>query len=262
MSYLFTGLNSAKRLQSSLTLRYRFYIMENSEHDVFRAVFRFNDDPTLDRLRNYVPTQAHVFPIGSDLIRDDGTIKLDIYNAFTPPPDKPWQGAILFDEDGLELMYKVANFEGNFLRAILLMWVKLSFLSALGICCATFLSFPVACLTSFTIFIAGVMAPFVSESLAQYSPPDWSSIPGDAIGAKIRLIFTWLVNSIAYGIVFLVGRFGEYRPTQSLVDGQLIPWASVLSGVFWIGAVWSGLSMLVGYIVIRNRQLAIYSGQG
>jgi len=32
--------------------------------------------------------------------------------------------------------------------------------------------------------------------------------------------------------------------------------------VFRIGIVWTGLSMLTGWLVMRKRQLAIYSGHG
>ncbi|MCZ6837561.1 MAG: ABC transporter permease subunit [Planctomycetota bacterium] len=261
-SYIFSGLSKAKQLQSSLTLRYRFFIMENSEHDVFTAVFQFNDDPASARIRNYVPTQTHVFPIGTDLIREDGTLKLDIYNAYSTTRDVPSAGALNFEDDGLDILYKVANFEGNFFRAILVMWFKLSFLSALGICCATFLSFPVACLSSFTIFLAGLLAPFVSDSLATFTIDSWGQIPAGEIGAKIRWIFTWSVHSLAYGIVYLVRGFGEYKPTRSLVAGELISWWSVFTGFLRLGVAWSCISMVIGYLVIRNRQLAIYSGNG
>lgn len=261
-SYLFTGLEEAKSMQSSMTLRYRFYIMHNDEHAIFKAIFRFNDDPTLDRIRNYVPTQSHIISIGTDLIREDGTLKLDIINTFIPSPDKPWQGALNFDPNGLELMYKVANFEGNFFRAILVMWFKLSFLSAMGIACATILSFPVACMTSFTIFIAGLLAPFVGDSLATYTPMDWDRIEPGNIGLHIQWVFTWIVNGLAQVIVFAVRGFGDYKPTQSLVEGKLIPWLDVISGFIWLGLVWSGLSVLIGYFILKNRQLAIYSGQG
>jgi hypothetical protein len=261
-TYIFSGLSEAKARQSSLTLRYRFFIMENSEHDVFRAVFQFNDDPASARIRNYVPTQTHVFPIGTDLIREDGTIKLDIYNAYVPNRDVPSGGALNFEDDGLDILYKVANFEGNFFRAILVLWFKLSFLSALGICCATFLSFPVACLTSFTIFLAGLLSPFVSESLATYTIDSWSQIPPGEIGSKIQWIFTWCIHSLAYAIVYLVRGFGEYKPTRSLVAGELISWWSVMTGFLRLGVAWSMISMVIGYLVIRNRQLAIYSGSG
>lgn len=259
-SFLFTKLQEAKNLKSSMTLRYRFYIMGNDEHEVFQAIFRFNDDPTTDRIRNYVPTQAHVLPIGTDLIREDGTLKLDIYNLYVPPPDKV--GALNFEADGLELMHKVANFEGNFFRAIMMTWVKLAFLAALGTCCATFLSFSVACMMAFTIFIAGMLGPFVADSLETYTLSEWSRIPDGNIGQHIQWIFIWTVNSLAHVIVSLLKGFGEYKPAQNLVEGKLIPWSDVLIGFMKLGIAWSGLSMLIGWLVIRSRQLAIYSGEG
>ncbi len=259
-TYVFEGLDDVRKLDSSMTLRYRFYIMGNDEHEIFQAVFRFNDDPTTDRIRNYVPTQAHVLPLGTDLIRDDGTMKLDIANTYVPPNEG--QGALNFEMDGLELLHKVANFEGNYFRAILMVWIKLAFLSALGICCATFLSFPVACLMSFTVFVAGMLGPFVADSLATYTMPEWSRIPPGEIVARIRWIFTWLVRGLAYVIVYMLEAFGEYRPAQSLVEGRLIPWLDVVTGVLRLMFMWSGISLLIGYVVMRNRQLAIYSGQG
>jgi len=33
-------------------------------------------------------------------------------------------------------------------------------------------------------------------------------------------------------------------------------------GFLILGVFWSGAAMLVGFLVIRSRQLAIYSGQG
>ena len=35
-----------------------------------------------------------------------------------------------------------------------------------------------------------------------------------------------------------------------------------LSGVFRIGVFWSGFCLVVGFLVFRARQLAIYSGSG
>jgi hypothetical protein len=32
--------------------------------------------------------------------------------------------------------------------------------------------------------------------------------------------------------------------------------------VFKLGILWSGVALIVGFLVLRQRQLAIYSGQG
>jgi hypothetical protein len=139
-------------------------------------------------------------------------------------------------------------------------WMKLAFLAAMGVCAATFLSFPVACLLSFTVFAAGAISPFLKESLEWYYPPE------DVDWANIGLVLYWAVHvitrAIAQVIVFLLSGFGEYRPTNDLVRGQFIPWSAVLIGFVRLGLIWTGLSMLIGWLVLRKRQLAIYSGQG
>jgi hypothetical protein len=150
----------------------------------------------------------------------------------------------------------------NFLRAILLTWVKLAFLAMLGICCATFLSFPVACLMSFTIFAAGSLGPFLAMSLEQYYPPAFDSVDWSNIGMVIQWAFRSFIRFIAQSIVFLLEGFGALRPTRALVEGRLIPWAQVAQGLFRVGLLWSVFALGLGWIVMRRRQLAIYSGHG
>ncbi|NJR72137.1 MAG: hypothetical protein HC782_03430, partial [Gammaproteobacteria bacterium] len=70
-------------------------------------------------------------------------------------------------------------------------WVKLAFLAALGICTATFLSFPVACLLSFTVFLAGMLGPYLADSLIYWYDPelkelDFTTIKAAAIRFKKR----------------------------------------------------------------------------
>jgi len=260
--YVFEGLSAARQMQSTLTLRYRFHIMRDDEHKTFPAVFIFNRDPNVGISRTYVPTMSHVLSIPSELIQEDGTLVVTVVNFFEPPPDSRAAGALNFEEDDLELLYRVGSFEANFFRAVFIDWVKLSFLAMLGICCATFLSFPVACLTSFTIFIAGTIGPFLAESLQEYYPPAIQTIDWGNIGLVIQWAFQSAIRFIARVIVYLLESFGEYRPTQSLIEGRLIEWSAVANGLLKVGVVWSGLALVTGYVVIRKRQLAIYSGHG
>ncbi|MDY7108705.1 MAG: ABC transporter permease subunit [Planctomycetota bacterium] len=260
--YVFEGLSEARELQSTLTLRYRFHIMRDDEHKTFDALFVFNRDPNLAVSRSYVPTVTHTLSIPANLIQEDGTLSVTVVNLFEPPPDARTAGGLNFEADDFELLYKVGSFEANFFRAVFVDWVKLSFLAMLGICCATFLNFPVACLTSFTIFIAGTIGPFLADSLQEYYPPAMEAMDWGNVALVIQWAFQTVIRFIAQGIVFLLQSFGEYRPTQSLIEGRLIEWSAVAGGLIKVGLVWSGLAMIVGYLVIRRRQLAIYSGHG
>jgi hypothetical protein len=261
-TYVFAGLGRARNLQSTLTLRYRFHILGDDEHETFPVGFVFNDDPETATQRQYIPTVTHVLPVGTDLIREDGTMAITVYNLFETGPHVKNRGELNFEEDDFELLYQVASFESNFLRAVIITWVKLGFLAMLGIAASTMLSFPVACLFSFTIFLGGTVGPFLALSLEEYYPPATSQMDWTNIGMVLQWMFQSFIRFTAQGLVFALHSFGEYRPTQSLVEGRLISWRAVLGGFFWLGVVWSGTAMVFGFLVIRNRQLAIYSGHG
>ncbi|MHC4769826.1 MAG: ABC transporter permease subunit, partial [Planctomycetota bacterium] len=261
-TYVFEGLGPARNLQSTLTLRYRFHILRDDEHETYRVGFMFNDDPQTAIERTYIPTVTHVLPVGTDLIRADGTMAVTVVNLFVTGPELKGRGELNFEGDDFELLYRVASFESNFFRAVLITWVKLGFLAMLGIATSTLLSFPVACMLSFTIFLGGTVGPFLALSLEEYYPPATSQMDWTNIGLVLQWLFQSFIRATAQGLVVALHSFGEYRPTESLVEGRLISWRAVLGGFFWLGVVWSGAVLVVGFTVLRRRQLAIYSGHG
>jgi len=258
--YLFTGLQEAQRLQSTLTLRYRFFIGRSDEHERYDVIFVFNNEERTALRQTYVPTMTHTLPIGAHMIREDGSLLVTVINDYQPP--EGGTGMLLFDPGQFQVLYRVGNFESNFFRAVLGMWIKLSFLAMLGVAASTLLSFPVACLLSFTIFLGGTIAPFLADSLREYYPPvmrqgDWSNI-----GLVIQWGFQSVIRFIAQVIVYMLQNFGEFKPNTLLVEGRLISWRLLLLGLWVIGVLWSGLALIVGYVVFRTRELATYSGQG
>ena len=267
-TYLFTGLEQARGLQAAMTLRYRFHILRDDEHERYSAAFMFNGRQETAMVVQYTPTVAHVLTIpivwedGTSLINPDGTLRLTVANLHQPAPDQRGRGTLNFDEEDFELLYKVTTFEANFVRAMLMTWTKLAFLTMLGLACATLLNFPVACLMAFTIFFAGTLGPYLALSLKDYYPPLVSQVDFTNVGMVIQWAFQSTIRGIAQAVVFLLQRFGEYQPAQNLVEGRVILWRSVASGVLWLGFIWSGVSLVIGYVVLRNRQLAIYSGHG
>jgi hypothetical protein len=54
--------------------------------------------------------------------------------------------------------------------------------------------------------------------------------------------------------------YSDLKPTKKLVQGELIPVASVLAGGAFI-ALASGVLYLLAVITMRRRELAIYSGR-
>jgi len=261
-TFTFRGMQAARDAGGVMTLRYRFFILRDDEHQTFPVRFYFNENPELYMDREFVPTIGHVLTIPSELITDEGTLTVSILNMFVPPPELGGLGSVNFEEDGFEILYRAGSFEGNFVRAVVIDWVKLGFLGMLAICCATFLSFPVACLVSFTIFAAGTFGPFLATSLRDYYPPAFGSVDWTNAGMVIQWAFQSFIRSVAMAVVFLLEAFGAYRPAQMLVEGRLIPWSMVGGSILRIGVLWSGIALLFGWLVMRRRELAIYSGQG
>ena len=170
-TYTFEGLSHAKKLGTPLTFKYKFYIGAADEQETYEAGFEYNNDYTTRHRVTYVPTMTHVTMIPAFLIDDDGKLAITIYNLKEPSPEFHYAGTLQFEKEGIKLLYRVGNFESNFFRAILVLLIKLSFLAALAIAASTFLSFPVACMITLTIFASATLSPYLSESLDNYFPP-------------------------------------------------------------------------------------------
>jgi NADH:ubiquinone oxidoreductase subunit H len=124
----------------------------------------------------------------------------------------------------------------------------------LAVCSATFLSFPVACLLSFAIFLGGSLSPFLAESL-KYQTMDL----GDGVIAQS---VTFVVYALAITVEFLLRPFGQISANESLVRGLNVSWERVGQAVMVIGLAWTGGTLLIGWLAFRRKELAIYSGQG
>jgi ABC-type transport system involved in multi-copper enzyme maturation permease subunit len=258
-TYTFRDLQRARDLNSPLSLKYRFFIGESSEHERYPVAFVFNEDWTQPLQTEYTPTVTDVRMVSRGVVQDDGTLQLTIVNL--PSPQYPVR-SLSFEEKDFEILFKADTFEMNFFRALLASWIKLAFLAMLGLCCATFLSFPVACLLSFTIYFAALIGPFMTASLYHYAPVE---LQGDN-WTNLGWVAAWLFQNTVYGIsrasTFVLSSFGQVNPTQDLVEGRLISWATVARALLHIGMIWCGLALALGYLVFRRRELATYSGQG
>lgn len=258
-TFVFTGLDESVGSRSPLTLRYRFLIGGSETSDVFTCGFVFNQDPQTMIVKEYVPTMSHFVMFPPGFVRPDGTLSVTVVN-FAQMSSFEGSAQIYFDEEDLEVLYRVGGFEANFLRAMIVMLIKLGFLAGLAICCATFLSFPVACLSSFTIFMAATMGPYLAYSLEFYDPVDANRVEWNDVGFVVQWLFESAIRKIAQVTVFMLEAFGQYTPTDDLVNGLVVSWGTVLGSFLRLAVIWSGLSLVLGYIVLRKRQLAIYSG--
>ncbi len=142
------------------------------------------------------------FEVPADAIADDGHLVLGFLNV-------PLNNTVVIFplEDGLEVLYKADTFTANFIRAILLILIRLIFLAVLAVFASSFLSFPVAILLSLSIFTMAFMSGFITESFEFF---------GESINKVYYYCLKPLVEFLPY--------FDRYTPSKFLVPGRLLSW--------------------------------------
>ncbi|MSQ90030.1 MAG: ABC transporter permease [Phycisphaerales bacterium] len=251
-TFVFSGLLEARRAAAQPVLRYTFHNGIDSSHAMYPAVFLFGEAKPI--FVNYVPILTNVVSIPLEAITPEGTLTLRIFNGgvtnageFYPAPNP-----MNFDDNGLEVLHRVGGFEGNFFRAMLIDWVKLIFIAALGVASASVLSFPVAVMLSFTVFMVGSMSPFLAVALENYS---------------VTYEAPFVIQAFQYGVRSLVGfvqwglaPFAQSGSATDLVDGKAITWWSVCVVVGQVGIAWTLFVFTLGVFAFNRKEIAIYSG--
>jgi ABC-type transport system involved in multi-copper enzyme maturation permease subunit len=241
--YLFTGLAGARAPSAppTVTLRYRVNAGSNDPAQLYRVRIAVGDQ-MYDRQIALGSSQMLLFDRES--IAEDGSVVVAVENSGED------QREISFPPGGMEVLYVAGGYETNFLRIVLVMWMKLSFTAAVAIAAASFLAFPVACLVSMTVLLAAESAGYLTESLKYYVSKTQEGID----------YFAVLVRLIAVPIAGLFHAYSELRPSAKLVDGRLVGWETLGSSLLAIGAA-TATVLGVGWAIFRRRELATYSGR-
>ncbi len=254
-TYLFGGLEKAALQDAPLLLRYRVESGANLPDESYRIMFDFGGYQFEREVR--LAQTLIIDDIPPLAINEDGELEMTIVNGSLVQNSQGQVGimgnprTITFPPGGLELSYSVGGYRMNFLRVVVVLWIKLAFLSLLAIAASTALSFPVACLVAFGAFFAAESALFLEESMEVYNP-----FFGEGIGPAILAV----VEFVSTGVIWVFGVYAELNPTEKLVQGEYVSWASLALGMIVLG-IWCVLLFGIGWFVFRSRELAIYSGQ-
>ncbi len=158
--------------------------------------------------------------------------------GFVNPPLN--EAVVIFPiEDGLEVLYKADTFTGNFIRAAILILLRLIFLACLGALAGSFLSFPVAILFCLVIFLTGTVSGFVLESFGE-------------LNKNIGIIYTYTMK----GLVQLLPQFDKNNPATFLVPARLISWAYVGKVALFMVGLRAFVLLIFALIIFRFRELA------
>jgi len=247
--FTFSGLGPARSVDRPLTLSYKIEVPGALPSHFYQLAFEINGERSYRFMKEQVAVDTtHTLTIPNDAISEDGTLVVNVANAGVVG-SRQWR-TIQFTPDGLELSYSVGGFHANYLRAVLVLWMKLALLSMIAICLSTILSFPVATLAGLTIFLAAEGSGYLATAMEVYGQPD----PRGNL-EPVRAV----INVIANTVIALFGIYADLKPTTRLVEGRVLTWTNVGLGLGVLG-VMTGALYAIGVAMFRKRELAIYSG--
>ncbi|MCD6388712.1 MAG: hypothetical protein J7L69_04815, partial [Desulfobulbaceae bacterium] len=144
---------------------------------------------------------------------------------------------VLYPPDtGIEALYVAGSFEGNFIRSILMIYLRLLFLGAFGIAIGAWLSFPVAVLLVLMVYVTGLANEFIGDALV------WDA------GNTLRTVLTPIVS--------IFPKFATYDPVPQIEKGRMVSWQLFWECSFFMVLLKGGVIALFGYLVFRFRELA------
>jgi len=187
---------------------------------------------TFDR-KDFIRT-FHEIEVPADAVAEDNYLAVGFFN---PPLNNT---VVIFPpDDGLEVLYKADSFTANFIKAALLILLRLIFLACLGTLAASFLSFPVAVLFCLMIFLTGTISGFVLESF-------------DVMSKNLTGIYSYTIRPI----VQLLPQFDKWNPTKFLVPARLLSWPLLAKVAGLMVCVKAILVLLLALLIFTYREIA------
>ncbi|MBZ0172210.1 MAG: hypothetical protein K8E66_07520, partial [Phycisphaerales bacterium] len=256
--YRIPGLGGARESNRPVTLSIRIDAQGNRPDLFYDMSFvLLSAEQPVPLVRRMGLGYFHNIPLGPQAINKDGVLEVQIFNGalFRDGSGavviQPNPSAVSIPDTGLEVSYQAGGYRMNYFRVVFVLWVKLAFLAMIAVFASTFLSFPVACLVAFGVFLLAEMSGFLVFAAESYG----------STGKRGEFLwYKWVTSGLTALIGNLFSVYSDLKPVRRLVDGRLLPWSSVAGGTGVLTFITSILFALA-VSVFRRRELALYSGQ-
>lgn len=236
-------------------LRYKTNVSRVPPDEIYRAWWSFGDatknTATYDRRTRHVVDRYHTIRVPADAVAADNTLRVAFYNQNPFKGEELFRTVIEFRQgDGPELFFVVGSFVGNVFRLLVLIMCKLMFLAAVAILMTTFLSFPVACMCSFTVYILAGARSFIADGL------DFASTPDAGIFDSFYDFFLWSFTHVFSVLQWIVPDFSYYDAVESLANGHNVGLVWVLQAIGELALLKTGIILGVAVLLFQRREVA------
>jgi hypothetical protein len=245
------GLRKNQLKDESLSLRIKFQSPESrpmGDPPTYRAFWVIGPPESPRQAKADMPSVAsgsfHEFSIPPNVWDENGKLTIEFRNYNNT--------ALFFPlEDGLEVLYREGSFGLNFFRGLGIILCWLALLGAVGLCAASFLSFPVA-----TFFSVAVLAVCFSSGTISKVVED-RSLMGAATEESVGLgIIDKMTVPFFAGVLRLLTMVQQFSPIDSLSSGRSITWGQLGVAFSQVVLILGGVFALFGIFVFSRRELA------
>ncbi len=203
-------------------------------------------DPRMIRVETAVADDSfHEIPVGTDLLDDQGHLNVEFYNMSPIPLMVPL-------DEGIEVLYYESGFGVNFCRGLIIVFLWLALLAALGLAAASYLSFPVAAFFSLAMLVVALSSGVMESVVREGTVTGVNHETGQAVGSLVDLVIVPLFRLMLQGIKLVK----EFSPIDSLSSGRSVSWWQLLRAFGQIGLLATGMLSLIGVGLFYRRELA------
>ncbi len=233
-------------------LRYRFSSSRQAQRRSTAGMWtagRKNDlAPFRHRHASY-PGGAHQFTVPRAAIPDDGVLYVKYMNAETKYP-----ATVVFDgNSAVTILANSGSFSMNFLRAMLVLFIRLAFFASLGVTAGSLLSMPVAVFLSFFVLSLSSFGDYIASVASTglfYIPHHPEHVEPTTFLNTIAQSFFKCMNVVSSPLARL-------DPLESLPSGLLISWAFIAESILFLLIIYAGLSAVLGVGCFNRREVAL-----
>jgi ABC-type transport system involved in multi-copper enzyme maturation permease subunit len=225
-------------------------------------------------LRTHAPPYSNIFPIreyytnkqtlpASILAGSGGDLQI-VIRCISPTQ------YLGMAESDLFLLARSGDFGTNFMKGLFGVWLQAMVLTAIGVFAGTFLSWPVALLTTIAFFVAGQVAfAFLLDFTRQ------SLLGGGPFESLIRLLshdnqmseltptlavvtaktLDAIVMPVMSRLVYIVPNFAALDVSNTVADGFAVSWSSLGSNLL-LAVAYALPFSIAGYFILKNREVA------
>jgi hypothetical protein len=220
-----------------------------------------------EAVTHILPSQArHVFDIPAAVVSESDDLRLRIANRNLVPPGETRATSITFPAgDGLQVLVRTGGFESNFLRCLMIMWLKLAVVAAVSVAAGAMFEFPSAVLAALVIYAASLGSDFFRDSLGIYnvvSETAWGQVAERmsyaaqyAAEGRGYDVFRMLLGFLTDAVLWILPSFSSDAAITHLATGIAIPWTVVATRFVLFGAVYPAAFGFLAWFVFDRRDL-------